>query len=263
MEKPIQRSLKYAIAVVMLLAPWGSTPAAQAAGSVTVFAAASTTNAVTDIGKAFEAKGLGKVVCSFASSSTLAKQIENGAPANVFISADEPWMNYLEERRLIEPGSRFNLLGNKLVLIAPSGSSLNKVEIGPKPDLAKLLGDGRLATGDPDHVPVGKYAKAALEKLGVWNAIESKLARAADVRGALTLVERGEAPLGIVYSTDAAITPKVKVVGTFPADSHPEIVYPTALVAGKATVAAENFLEFLKTPEATAVFEKYGFTTLR
>ena len=171
--------LIYAIAVVMLLAPWGLTSAVQAAEpeSVTVFAAASTTNAINDIGKIFAEKGKGKIVPSYASSSTLAKQIENGAPANVFISADEPWMNYLEERKLIEPGSRFNLLGNKLALIAPSGSSLNKVEIGPKMDLAKLLGEGKLATGDPDHVPVGKYAKAALEKLGVWKEIESKLAR--------------------------------------------------------------------------------------
>jgi molybdate transport system substrate-binding protein len=231
--------------------------------SVTVFAAASTTNAINDIGKMFAEKGHGKIVPSYASSSTLAKQIENGAPANVFISADEPWMNYLEERKLTEPGSRFDLLSNKLVLIAPADSSVNKVEIGPKFDLAKLLGNGRLATGDPDHVPVGKYAKAALEKLGVWNDIESKLARAADVRGALTLVERGEAPLGIVYSTDAAITSKVKVVGVFPADTHPKIVYPVALVAGKASTAATKFVEFLKTPESKAVFEKYGFTTLK
>jgi molybdate transport system substrate-binding protein len=265
MGKTIQRSLIYAIAGVMVLAPWGLTSAVQAAEpeSVTVFAAASTTNAINDIGKLFAEKGKGTIVPSYASSSTLAKQIENGAPASVFISADEPWMNYLEERKLIEPGSRFNLLGNKLALIAPSGSSLNKVEIGPKMDLAKLLGEGKLATGDPDHVPAGKYAKAALEKLGVWKESESKLARAADVRGALTLVERGEAPLGIVYSTDAAITPKVKVVGIFPADTHPKIVYPAALVAGKATAAAKSFLEFLKTPEAKAVFEKYGFTTLQ
>ncbi len=264
MQNEIQRSFTY-VAMVMLLWALGLTPAIQAAEpeSVTVFAAASTTNAINDIGKLFAERGKGKIVPSYASSSTLAKQIEQGAPAAVFISADEPWMDYLAERKLIEPGSRFNLLGNKLVLIAPSASAINKVDIGPKLDLVKLLGDGRLATGDPDHVPVGKYAKAALSKLGVWNDIESRLARAADVRGASTLVERGEAPLGIVYSTDAAITPKVQVVGTFPADSHPKIVYPTALVAGKATAAAKNFLEFLKTPEAKAVFEKYGFTALQ
>jgi molybdate transport system substrate-binding protein len=231
--------------------------------SVTVFAAASTTNALNDIGKMFAEKGMGKIVPSYASSSTLAKQIENGAPANVFISADEPWMNYLEERKLIEPGSRFDLLGNKLALIAPADSAIHSVEIGPGFDLSKLLGDGKLVTGDPDHVPVGKYAKAALEKFGVWSSIEGKLARAADVRGALALVERGEASLGIVYSTDAAIAPKVKVIGVFPADTHPKIVYPTALVAGKATRAAKSFIEFLKTPVAKAVFEKYGFTTLQ
>ncbi len=264
MKRKIQRPISCAVAVVMLLWAWGLTATVRAAESdtVTVFAAASTTNAVNDIGKVFADKGLGKIVPSYASSSTLAKQVENGAPANVFISADEPWVNYLEERKLIEPGTRFDLLGNKLVLIAPAGSTVNKVEIGPKFDPAKLLGSGKLATGDPDHVPVGKYAKAALEKLGAWGSIESKLARAADVRGALTLVERGEAPLGIVYSTDAAITPKVKVVGAFPPDSHPKIVYPVALVAGKATPAARKFLEFLKAPEAKAIFKKYGFTVI-
>jgi len=231
--------------------------------SVTVFAAASTTNAITDIGKMFSEKGHGKVVTSFASSSTLAKQIEKGAPANVFVSADEPWMNFLEERKLIEPGSRFDLLDNKLVLIAPATSAVNKVEIGPKFELLKLVGDGRLATGDPDHVPAGKYAKAALEKLGLWGDLESKLARTADVRGALALVERGEAPFGIVYSTDAAVTPKVRVVGVFPSDTHPKIVYPAALVAGKASPEARRFIESLKSPEAKAVFEKYGFTVLK
>ncbi|MFH1113640.1 MAG: molybdate ABC transporter substrate-binding protein [Pseudomonadota bacterium] len=231
--------------------------------SVTVFAAASTTNALNDIGKTFAERGLGKIVTSFASSSTLAKQIEKGAPASVFISADEPWMTYLEERKLIEPGSRSDLLSNKLVLIVPSDSPTNKIAITPGFDPAKLLGNGKLATGDPDHVPVGKYAKAALEHLGVWNGVEGKLARTADVRGALTLVERGEAPLGIVYATDAAITPKVKVVGVFPAETHPKIVYPTALIAGRASVAAKRFLDFLKTPESKAVFEKYGFTTLK
>jgi molybdate transport system substrate-binding protein len=262
MEKTIQRSLTYAITAAMLLLSLGLTSTCLAADSdtVTVFAAASTTNAINDIGKLFTEKGKGKVVPSFASSSTLAKQIEQGAPAQVFISADEPWMNYLEEKKLIEPGSRFNLLGNKLVLIAPSGSAVSKVEIGPKMDLVKLLGDGKLATGDPDHVPAGKYAKAALSKLGVWNDIEGKLARTQDVRGALTLVERGETPLGIVYATDAAVTPKVKVIGIFPADTHPKIVYPTALIAGKTSPVAKSFLEFLKTPEAKAVFEKYGFT---
>lgn len=257
---PVKLSLGIAGIFTLLfsLAPM----AAQAADleSVTVFAAASTTNALNDLGKIFTDQGLGKIVPSFASSSTLAKQIENGALANIFISADESWMNYLEERKLIEPGSRFNLVGNRLVLVAPSDSPIGKVEITPKLDLAKLLGDGRLATGDPDHVPAGKYAKAALEKLGQWKDVEGKLARAADVRGALTLVERGEAPLGIVYATDAAITPKVKVVGVFPEDTHPKIVYPTALIAGQATPAAKSFVQLLKTPASKAIFEKYGFS---
>jgi molybdate transport system substrate-binding protein len=226
---------------------------------VTVFAAASTTNALNEIGKIFTEMGLGKIVASYASSSTLAKQIENGAPANVFISADEPWMTYLEERKLIDSGSRFDLLGNKLVLIAPADSSINRVEIGSKFDLSKLLGNGKLATGDPDHVPVGKYAKAALQKLEIWPEVEAKIARAADVRGALTLVERGESPFGIVYATDAAISSKVKVVGVFPDDTHPKIVYPAALISGKATSESKSFVKFLRTPESKVIFEKYGF----
>jgi molybdate transport system substrate-binding protein len=262
MMKNNSRASAFCITAMALLLSFCLPLMVQAAelDSVTVFAAASTTNALNDIVKLYAEKGVGKIVPSYASSSTLAKQIENGAPASVFISADEPWMNYLEERKLIEPGSRFDLLSNKLVLIAPADSTINKVEIAPKFELIKLLGNGKLAVGDPDHVPAGKYAKAALEKLGVWTDIESKLARAADVRGALTLVERGETPLGIVYSTDAGITPKVKVVGVFPADTHPKIVYPAALVVGKATPAAKSFIEFLKTPVAKAVFEKYGFT---
>jgi len=227
--------------------------------SVTVFAAASTTNALNDIANIFQIKKQGKVTHSFASSSTLAKQIVNGAPANVFLSADEKWMNYLAEKNMIEPNTRLNLLGNSIVLIAPSDANV-KTTIGPQFDPAGLLGDGRLAMGDPAHVPVGTYAKQALEKLGVWAAVEPKLARAKDVRAGLALVERGEAPLGVVYSTDAAISNKVKVVGVFPEDSHPSIVYPVALVRGRATPAAKRYLEFLKSPEARDVFRKYGFT---
>jgi len=246
-------------AAVAVIFPLGSSFRVHAAEAVTVFAAASVTNAITDLGNLFGAKGGGSVTPSFAASSTLAKQIENGAPANIFISADEEWMNYLSERRLIVPDSTFNLLGNRMVLIAPADSSL-KVDIKPGFPLERLLGADRLATGDPDHVPVGKYAKTALEKLGTWKSVESKLARANDVRGALALVERGECPLGIVYSTDAAVSKKVKVVGTFPEDSHPPITYPAALVSGKETPDARGFLDFLKTPDAKAVFIKYGFT---
>jgi molybdate transport system substrate-binding protein len=231
-----------------------------AAETVTVFAAASTTNAMTDIGKLFVEKKMGAFVPSFASSSTLAKQIENGAPANVFVSANEKWMDYLGERKLIDPGTRLNLLGNRIVLIAPADSKLGKVEISAEFNLSKLLGDGKLAMGDPDHVPAGMYGKKALETLGIWQSVQNKVARAKDVRAALALVERGEAPLGVVYETDAAITGKVVVVGSFPQDSHPPIVYPVALVKGGETPAAKGFLEFLKTPEARAIFEKYGFS---
>jgi molybdate transport system substrate-binding protein len=251
--------LKFVTITILTALILGLPLQARCAETVTVFAAASLTNALTEIGNMFAAKGAGTVTPSFAASSTLAKQIENGAPANVFISADEAWMSYLSEKRLIVPDSRFDLLGNRVVLVAPADSNL-KVDIKQGLPLAELLGDGRLATGDPDHVPAGKYAKTALEKLGVWAGIEGKLARADNVRAALALVERGECPLGIVYSTDAAISKKVKIVGTFPEDSHPPVTYPAALVTGKDAPEARSFLNFLKTPEAKAVFEKYGFT---
>ncbi|MBI5251407.1 MAG: molybdate ABC transporter substrate-binding protein [Desulfomonile tiedjei] len=244
-----------AMAALLLAGPVG---VSRASDAVTVFAAASLTNAITDLGNMFAGKGGSNVTSSFAASSTLAKQIENGAPANVFLSADEAWMNYLSEKRLIVPDTRFDLVGNKLVFVAPLDSKL-KLDVHQSFPLAQLLGDGRLATGDPDHVPVGKYAKSALQKLGVWATVEGKLARADSVRAGLALVERGECPLGIVYSTDAAISKKVKIVGTFPEGSYPPITYPAALIAGKDTEAARSFLNFLKTPEAKAVFEKYGF----
>jgi molybdate transport system substrate-binding protein len=230
-----------------------------AADEVTVFAAASLTNALSEVGQTFEQKEKGKVRFSFASSSTLAKQIENGAPAHLFLSADLDWMDYLAQRGLIVAGSRVDLLGNRLVMVAPEGSPL-KVDIKPGVDLLGLLSGGLLATGDPDHVPAGKYARAALEKLGAWKGIEGRIARADSVRAALVLVERAESPLGIVYATDAAATPKVKVVGVFPEGSHPPIVYPAALVKGHDIPAARRLLEFLKSPDAKAIFEKHGFT---
>ncbi|MBI4963675.1 MAG: molybdate ABC transporter substrate-binding protein [Desulfomonile tiedjei] len=250
-------SVATAIAAAILFS--GFLGSARAAEAVTVFAAASLTNAITDLGNMFAGKGAGNITSSFAASSALAKQIENGASANLFISADEEWMNYLSEKRLIVPESRFNLLGNRMVLIAPADANL-KVDIKPGFPLAQLLGNSRLSTGDPDHVPVGKYAKRALEKLGVWTSVEGKLARADNARAALALVERGECPFGIVYATDAAISKKVKVVGTFPEVTHPPITYPAALVSGKNTPAARSFVEFLKTPDAKVVFEKFGFT---
>lgn len=225
---------------------------------VTVFAAASATDALNEIGKAFTAAGGKEIVPSYASSSTLAKQIENGAPANLFLSADERWMDYLAEKGLVADGTRLNLLGNRVVLIAPRDSTA-KVDIAPGFPLAKLLGEGRLAVGDPSHVPVGAYTEAALKKLGVWEQVQGKLAPADSVRAALAFVERGETPFGIVYATDAAVTDKVKVVGVFPEDSHPPVVYPVALVKDKDTADAKAFLAFLQGPQAKAVFEKYGF----
>ncbi len=227
---------------------------------VLVFAAASTTNALTDIGKIFVERKMGEFTPSFASSSTLAKQIENGAPANIFLSADLKWMDYLAEKKMIVPASRADLLGNRLVFIAPADSRLGQVAVASTLKLSELLADGKLAMGDPDHVPVGIYGKKALESLGLWSGVQDRIARTNDVRAALTLVERGEAPLGIVYSTDAAISGKVKVIGVFPEDSHPAIIYPVAAVAGKDTPAANRFLAFLKGPEAKAIFEKYGFS---
>jgi molybdate transport system substrate-binding protein len=230
--------------------------------TVTVFAAASTTNALTEIGKLFENRNTGKFTSSFASSSTLAKQIEQGAPADIFLSADKEWMDYLETKKIIEPDTRFDLLGNRIVLIAPRDSPVSTVDIRLGFDLVKLLGDGLIAMGDPDHVPAGIYGKNALESLGVWSGVEKRVARSKDVRAALALVERGETPLGLIYATDAAISDKVKVIGLFPQESHTPIVYPAAVVAGKKSEAAGRFIEFLQGPEAGAIFEKYGFTVL-
>jgi molybdate transport system substrate-binding protein len=229
--------------------------------TVTVFAAASLKNALDEVDAAFtKATGI-KTVASYAASSALMKQIENGAPADVFASADLDWMDYGSQKKLIKDDTRVNLLGNRLVLIAPKDSKLDKVTIAPNFDLAKLAGDGRIVTGDVRAVPVGRYAKAALEKLGAWAAAEGKFAMTENVRAALTLVARGEAALGIVYATDAKAEPNVKVVGVFPADSHPPIVYPVALTVNAKPDAAQ-YLAFLRSPAAKAVFEAHGFTFL-
>lgn len=231
-----------------------------AEGEVVVFAAASTTNAITEIGDLFAAKGLGHITSSFASSSTLAKQIASGAPANVYLSANKKWMDFLEEKGAIEKASRFDLLGNRIVLIAPLQSSIQSIDIKKGLDLAALLGsEGRLSMGDPEHVPAGMYGKKAMENLGLWDQVKDHLAPMKDVRAALVLVERTEAHIGQVYATDAAISKKVRVVATFPVESHPPIVYPVAAVAGQTTDAAAKFLDFLKAPESRAVFGKYGF----
>lgn len=233
---------------------------AAAQSEVVVFAAASTTNAVTEIGKLYADRHLGQVTQSFASSSTLAKQIASGAPADVYLSANKKWMDFLEAKKLIDKESRLDLLGNRIVLIAPVSSTLKSIDVAPGFSLASFLGkEMRLSMGDPEHVPAGMYGKQALENLGAWNPVKDRLAPMKDVRAALVLVERAEAPLGLVYATDAAISKKVRVVGTFPVASHPPIVYPVAAVAGGQADAARRFIDFLRSPESRAVFEKYGF----
>jgi molybdate transport system substrate-binding protein len=229
--------------------------------SLTMFAAASMKNALDDIDAAFAAKTGVKIVASYAASSALAKQIEQGAPADLFVSADTDWMDYAISRKTIDEPTRINLLGNSIVLIAPKDSKIDNVTVGPGLNLAKLAGDGKIATGDVQAVPVGKYAKAALEKLGAWQAAAPKFAMAESVRAALTLVARGEAVLGIVYATDAKVEPGVKVVGAFPADSHPAIIYPVAATM-IAKPEAADYLAFLRSPAAKAIFERYGFTYL-
>lgn len=234
--------------------------AAAAETDVVVLAAASTTNAINEIGELYAARKLGRITPSYGSSSTLAKQIESGAPADIFLSANKEWMDFLEEKNLIAKESRFDLLGNRIVLIAPANSPLKQIDVKPGFSLTAALGkEGRLSMGDPDHVPAGMYGKKALENLGSWDQVKDRLAPMKDVRAALVLVERGEAPLGLVYATDAAISKKVRVVGTFPIDSHPPIVYPVAAVAGGKTAEAKQFLDFLTSPEARAIFQKYGF----
>jgi molybdate transport system substrate-binding protein len=222
-----------------------------------VFAAASLKNALDNVAADWAKASGDTATISYAASSALAKQIEAGAPADIFISADLDWMDYLEQRRLIKADTRRNLLRNRLVLIAPIDSKVS-VNIAPGFPLAKLLGNGRLAMANPDAVPAGKYGKASLEALGVWREVQSKVASAENVRAALVLVARGEAPLGIVYRTDAAADPKVRIVGLFPEDTHPPIIYPVAVTVG-AKPAATAFLTWLNRPEARAIFQKHGF----
>lgn len=229
--------------------------------SLTVFAAASMKNALDEADAAYTAKTKVKVSVSYAASSALAKQIEQGAPADIFVSADTAWMDYSIDKKAINTATRVDLLGNSIVLITPKDSKIDNVTIGQGFDLAKLAGDGRITTGDVKAVPVGKYAKAALEKLGAWQAAEPKFAMAENVRAALALVARGEAALGIVYATDAKVEPGVKIVGTFPVGSHPPIIYPVAATVN-AKADAADYLAFLRTSEAKTIFEKYGFSYL-
>jgi molybdate transport system substrate-binding protein len=245
-----------AISALWLAATALSTPAA-AAEKLTIFAAASLKNAL-DAANAAWTKESGKdAVASYAASGALAKQIENAAPADVFISADLDWMEYLAKKNLIKADTRSNLLGNKIVLVAEKDKA-KPVEIKQGFDLAGLLGGGKLAMGEPKSVPAGKYGMAALEKLGVWKSVESKV-----VRAALALVSRGEAPYGIVYQTDAAADKGVAIVGTFPADSHPPIIYPIAILAESKNPDASAYLDFLKSDKAAAFFTAQGFTILK
>jgi len=235
---------------------------ASAADKITVFAAASLKNALDAANAAWTKETAKQTTVSYAASSALAKQIEAGAPADVFISADLAWMDYVAEKKLIKDGTRSYLLGNRIVLVA-SKDAAKPVDIKDGFDLAGLVGDGKLAMGAVDSVPAGKYGKAALEKLGVWSSVEGKVAGAESVRAALVLVSRGEAPYGIVYQTDAAADPGVAIVGTFPDDSHPPIIYPMAILSESKNLNAAAYLDFLKSDKAARFFTEQGFTILK
>jgi molybdate transport system substrate-binding protein len=254
----IRRGVLAALAALVLASP--APLLAQAPAPVTVFAAASLKNALDDVGKAYTAATGQPVRFSYAASSALARQIEAAAPADLFISADSDWMDYVAQRHLVVAATRRDLLSNHLALIAPADSTI-KIRMGKAMPLARALGDGRLAIAGPD-VPAGKYGRASLTALGVWPSVQDKLAPADNVRGALLFVARGETPLGIVYDTDAKIEPKVRIVALFPDDSHPRIVYSAAVVASSSNPKAGSFLGFLQGPEATAVFQKCGFMVL-
>ncbi|NOG71390.1 molybdate ABC transporter substrate-binding protein [Roseicella sp. DB1501] len=256
---PLHRRALLAAASGLLLAP-----TARAQEAITVFAAASLTDALRALAQAWQSQGHPAPRLSFAASSALARQMEQGAPADLFMSADEPWMDYVQKRGLIVPETRVSPIGNTLVLVAPADAA-KPVALARETDLLARLGpQGRIATGDPAHVPVGKYAEAALRWMGQWDAVSPRLARADNVRSALLLVERGEAPYGIVYATDAAVSSAVKVVGTFPAASHPPITYPFALATRAAGNAeARALLAFLAGPQAMPVWQRFGFGLAR
>jgi molybdate transport system substrate-binding protein len=257
--KKLQRIVS---SLIVLAAAGLIAPVSAQDAELTVFAAASMKNALDDVDAAFtKATGV-KVSASYAASSALAKQIEQGAPADVFVSADLKWMEYVAGKNLIKPDTRVNLLGNRLVLIAPSDTKLGDVKIEKGFDIARLASDGRIAVADVKAVPAGLYAKAALENLGSWAAAEPKLAQAENVRATLAFVARGETPLGIVYETDAKIEPKVKIVGAFPESSHEPVTYPVAATATSKNSATARYLAFLRTAAAKTIFEKYGFSFL-
>jgi len=261
MSLPILRTML----VWLLLIVWGvgeSATASAQQNKLIIFAAASLKDALDEINTAYQHDKGQETTTSFGASSTLAKQIEAAAPADIFISADLDWMDYLAKKNLIKPETRANLLGNRLVLIAPVDSTI-RLQIAPGFPLAQALGNGRLAIADPSGVPAGKYGKAALEALGVWSSVANKLAPAENVRATLLLVSRGEAPLGIVYQTDAAADKGVKVIDTFPSNTHPPIIYPIAAVAASTNPGNVAYIAYLKSSAAGGVFEKYGFTVLK
>lgn len=247
-------------ALVFALALACSTIPAQAK-DVVVFAAASLKNALDDAAAAWKRETSRTAVISYAASNALAKQVEAGAPADIFFSADLDWMDYAASKNLIRPETRANLLGNSLVLIARKDASV-QVSLQPGFDLASALGKGRLAMGQVEAVPAGKYGKAALEKLGAWNGVRDKIAQTENVRAALFLVSRGEAPFGIVYKTDAVSDPNVKIVAAFPEGAHPPIVYPVALTKDSSNPDAASFLNYLRSSQAKPFFEKHGFNVM-
>jgi molybdate transport system substrate-binding protein len=259
-----RRVLTAALAAAALVLAVGGTRSAEAQSKdVVILAAASLKNALDEASAAWNKQSDKSTKISYAASSVLAKQIESGIPADIFISADVPWMDYVAERKLIKAPSRSDFLGNQIVLIAAKDSKID-LKIDKGFGLRAALGnDGRLAMGNVDSVPAGKYGKAALESLGVWSSVADRVAQAENVRMALTLVSRGEAPLGIVYKTDAASDPNVRIVGAFPDGTHPPIIYPMALLASSTNPDAQAFVDYLKSPAGKPFFEKQGFTVLK
>jgi molybdate transport system substrate-binding protein len=260
-HSPMMRDLAVSVLLALSGVAW-SVPAPAQAQKLFVFAAASLKDALDEANAIYQREKGQDTATSYAASSTLAKQIEAAAPADVFISADLDWMDYLAKRNLIKPETRANLLGNRLVLIAPVNSG-GKLSIAPNFPLAQALGDGRLAIADPNGVPAGRYGKAALESLGVWSSVADRLAPAENVRATMALVSRGEAPLGIVYQTDANSDKGVQIVGTFPENTHPPIIYPIAVVTTSTNPGASGYVAFLKSSAARPIFEKHGFTVLQ
>lgn len=254
-------SARLVLAAMLLLAALAAAPATAGGQTVTVFAAASLKNALEEIAERFRMETGHGVRMSFAGTSALARQIEQGAPADIFISANPDWMDHLEAAGLVDPTSRFDLVGNSLVLIA-HGRDAEPVELGPTLDLSGLLGKGRLAMALVEAVPAGIYGKAALQSLGLWQGVEPKVVQTDNVRAALALVALGEAGLGIVYATDAAAEDRVRVIATFPSDSHSAIVYPVAAVAARPNPLSDSFLAFLRGSAARTVFERQGFAAI-